>query len=100
VRRDLWLTFILLTKYFFVKENLLKNNTRFFLSSKNRGFGFLTRKSDGADFFVHSRSIRNADLEFLHEGMEVEFCEVQNNRGAEAKDVRIIKNTNSMENTR
>jgi cold shock CspA family protein len=49
---------------------------------------------------VHSRSIRNADLEFLHEGMEVEFCEVQNNRGAEAKDVRIIKNTNSMENTR
>ncbi len=86
--------------FFCQRESTKKQHSFFFLSSKNRGFGFITRKSDGADFFVHSRSIRNADLEFLHEGMEVEFCEVQNNRGAEAKDVRIIKNKNSMENTR
>jgi len=69
----------------------------FFANRKNRGFGFITRKSDGADFFVHSRSIRNADVESLDEGIEVEFLEVQSHRGGEAKDVRIIKKTNSIE---
>lgn len=49
---------------------------------------------------MHSRSIRSASLDSIHEGMEVEFLEVQSNRGVEAKDVRIIKNTNSMETTR
>ncbi|CAF2752701.1 unnamed protein product [Rotaria sp. Silwood2] len=67
---------------------------------KNRGFGFITRKSDGADLFVHSRSIRHTGLESLEEGMEVEFLEVQSDRGAEAKDVRIINKTDSIENTR
>ncbi|CAF1083733.1 unnamed protein product [Adineta steineri] len=62
---------------------------------KNRGFGFITRKSDGADFFVHSRSIHHRDLENFHEGTEVDFYESESNRGAEAKDVRIIKNTNT-----
>ena len=60
---------------------------------KNRGFGFITRKSDGADFFVHSRSIQNGDLDSLNEGMEVEFSEIQNKRGGEAKDVQILKKT-------
>ncbi|CAF1178696.1 unnamed protein product [Adineta steineri] len=62
---------------------------------KNRGFGFITRKSDGADFFVHSRSIHHRDLENFHEGIEVDFYESESNRGAEAKDVRLIKNTNT-----
>ncbi len=62
-----------------------------FSDRKNRGFGFITRKSDGADFFVHSRSIRKTDVEEINEGMEVEFLEVRNNRGAEAKDVRMLK---------
>ncbi|CAF0788521.1 unnamed protein product [Rotaria sp. Silwood1] len=68
-------------------------------TSKTRGFGFITRKSDGADLFVHSRSIRHTGLESLEEGMEVEFLEVQSNRGAEAKDVRIVNKTDSIENT-
>ncbi|CAF0735952.1 unnamed protein product [Rotaria sordida] len=66
---------------------------------KNRGFGFITRKSDGADLFVHSRSIRHTGLESLEEGMEVEFLEIQSNRGAEAKDIRIINKIDSIENT-
>ncbi|CAF4290286.1 unnamed protein product [Rotaria socialis] len=66
---------------------------------KNRGFGFITRKSDGADLFVHSRSIRHAGLESLQEGMEVEFLAVQSNRGAEAKDLRIINRLDSIKIT-
>lgn len=63
---------------------------------KNRGFGFITRKSDGADIFVHSRSIDKADIESLNEGIEVDFIEIENNRGGgEAKDVRIINKINS-----
>ncbi len=68
-----------------------------FFNRKNRGFGFITRKSDGADLFVHSRSIHKDDLEFLNEGIEVEFIEIQNNRGSEAKDVRILKKNKSIE---
>jgi len=60
---------------------------------KNRGFGFITRKSDGADFFVHSRSIRDADFESINEGIEVEFLEIQTHRGGEAKDIQILKKT-------
>ncbi|CAF0791491.1 unnamed protein product [Adineta steineri] len=79
-----------------VEENyLVINNNVDYYSSKNRGFGFITRKSDGADFFVHSRSIHQRDLENFHEGIEVDFYESESNRGAEAKDVRIIKNTNT-----
>ncbi|CAM4767596.1 unnamed protein product [Rotaria magnacalcarata] len=66
---------------------------------ENRGFGFITRKSDGADLFVHSRSIRRAGLESLQEGMEVEFLAVQSNRGAEAKDLRIINRLDSIKTT-
>ncbi len=66
-----------------------------FFLRKNRGFGFITRKSDGADFFVHSRSIDKADLESLNEGIEVDFIEIQNNRGGEAKDVRILNKIHS-----
>lgn len=69
-----------------------------FCIRKNRGYGFITRKDDGADLFVHSRSLRNAGVENLEEGMEVEFLTVKSERGMEAKDIRLIK-VDSMKNT-
>jgi len=64
-----------------------------FFVRKSRGFGFITRKSDGADFFVHSRSISPNDFDQLNEGTEVEFTEHETTRGLEAKNIRI-KNSN------
>jgi CspA family cold shock protein len=66
-----------------------------FCIRKNRGFGFITRKSDGADFFVHARSINKSDLDSLTEGIEVDFIEIENDRGSEAKDIRILNKINS-----
>ncbi|CAF1017601.1 unnamed protein product [Adineta ricciae] len=66
---------------------------------KNRGFGFITRKSDGADVFMHSRWIHPSDLEHLHEGMEVDFLESESDRGLEARDIRIVESlTNGQKN--
>ena len=62
-----------------------------FSRRKNRGFGFITRKSDGADVFMHSRWIHPSDLEHLHEGMEVDFLEGESDRGLEARDIRIVE---------
>ena len=67
----------------------------FFCFRKDRGFGFITRKSDGADFFVHARSIKKSDLDLLTEGIEVDFIEMQGDRGGEAKDIRILNKINS-----
>ncbi|UJR16144.1 hypothetical protein I4U23_003055 [Adineta vaga] len=64
---------------------------------KNRGYGFITRKSDGADIFMHSRWMRPTDLELVHEGMEVDFLEAISDRGIEARNISIIKNTNSID---
>ncbi|CAF1620054.1 unnamed protein product [Adineta ricciae] len=58
---------------------------------KNRGFGFITRKSDGADVFMHSRWIHPSDLEHIHEGIEVDFLESESDRGLEARDIRIVE---------
>jgi CspA family cold shock protein len=54
----------------------------------DRGFGFITPDSGGADLFVHVSVVRNA--EFLEEGDRVRFSVRQSDRGPQADRVELI----------
>lgn len=54
----------------------------------DKGFGFITPESGGADVFVHAREL-DGDLDELHEGDRVTFETVQGDRGPQARDVRL-----------
>jgi len=60
--------------------------------SKEKGFGFITRTSDGSDIFVHFKNISGGGFKTLEEGQQVEFTVSQGDKGQEAKDVNIVDN--------
>ena len=54
----------------------------------DKGFGFLTRDTGGADVFVHVRALGDAGP--LEEGERVEFGVTEGDRGPQATDVRRL----------
>lgn len=68
---------------------------KWFLGRK--GYGFLSRASDGKDFFVHHSAIKTEmSFKCLQEGQIVEFSIVKDPRGRDcAGDVVIIKTEKS-----
>ncbi|CAF0746317.1 unnamed protein product [Rotaria sordida] len=58
--------------------------------SKEKGFGFISKTSDGTDYFVHFKNINATGFRQLEQGQEVEFTATQGEKGLEAKDVSII----------
>lgn len=46
-----------------------------------KGFGFISRLSDGADVFVHYSSIDGEGFRTLAQGQRVEFTEAQGPKG-------------------
>ncbi|CAF2565882.1 unnamed protein product [Rotaria sp. Silwood2] len=58
--------------------------------SKEKGFGFISKTSDGTDYFVHFKNINATGFKQLEQGQEVEFIATQGEKGLEAKDVSII----------
>ncbi|GAA5159293.1 cold-shock protein [Ornithinimicrobium tianjinense] len=57
-----------------------------------KGFGFITPDSGGADLFVHARSLPEGLLE-LEEGDRVTYDVVESERGPQARDVRLARST-------
>ncbi|CAF0878678.1 unnamed protein product [Adineta ricciae] len=63
--------------------------------SKDKGYGFISKNSDGSDCFVHFKNINSAGFKTLEQGQEVEFSIVQGEKGVEARDVTITKPSSS-----
>ncbi|CAF4283359.1 unnamed protein product [Rotaria socialis] len=58
--------------------------------SKEKGFGFISKTSDGTDYFVHFKNINASGFKVLEEGQEVEFTVTQGAKGLEARDVSVL----------
>ena len=54
--------------------------------NESKGFGFIQR-SNGADLFVHFRSIVGQGFKTLTEGQAVSFTEVSGQKGPQAENV-------------
>ena len=67
-----------------------EGTVKWFNSSK--GFGFLTR-DNGEDVFVHYRAIRGRGRRFLIEGQQVRFYVTEGEKGKQAENVSIIRNS-------
>jgi CspA family cold shock protein len=51
-----------------------------------KGYGFIAQEN-GADLFVHFRSINGTGFKTLHEGQKVEFTVGQGKKGPQAENV-------------
>lgn len=67
-----------------------EGTVKWFNSSK--GFGFLTR-DNGEDVFVHYRAIRGRGRRFLIEGQLVRFYVTEGEKGKQAENVSILRNS-------
>ncbi len=54
-----------------------------------KGFGFITPE-EGADLFVHFRSIQGSGFKTLAEGQRVSFIAVQGQKGMQADEVQVV----------
>ena len=54
--------------------------------NEGKGFGFIQREN-GADLFVHFRSIAGHGFKSLTEGQRVSFTEVSGQKGPQAENV-------------
>lgn len=54
-----------------------------------KGFGFIT-PAEGADLFVHYRSIESTGFKSLSEGQQVSFVVVKGQKGLQADQVQVI----------
>ncbi len=54
-----------------------------------KGYGFIT-PAEGADLFVHYRSIESAGFKSLSEGQQVSFLVVKGQKGLQADQVQVI----------
>lgn len=54
-----------------------------------KGFGFIER-NNGADLFVHFRSIAGSGFKTLKEGQQVQFEEVAGQKGPQANNVVVL----------
>nr|WP_321459794.1 cold-shock protein [uncultured Vibrio sp.] len=58
--------------------------------NENKGFGFITKDSDGKDIFVHFRSISSVGFKTLLEGQKVSFEVEPGEKGLHATNVALI----------
>ncbi len=58
--------------------------------NENKGFGFITKDSDGKDIFVHFRSISSDGFKTLLEGQKVSFEVEPGEKGPQATNVVLI----------
>ncbi|AYF85812.1 cold-shock protein [Pseudomonas sp. BN414] len=54
-----------------------------------KGFGFIT-PAEGADLFVHYRSIESSGFKSLSEGQQVTFEVVRGQKGLQADKVQVV----------
>ncbi|WP_349617407.1 cold-shock protein [Azotobacter salinestris] len=54
-----------------------------------KGFGFITPEN-GADLFVHFRSIQGNGFKSLKEGQQVSFVAVKGQKGMQADEVQVM----------
>ena len=59
----------------------------------SKGFGFIEREG-GKDVFVHYTAIIGEGFKTLPEGAQVEFELLETERGPQAANVTVVKNTN------
>ena len=71
-------------------ENREQGVVKWFNVSK--GFGFITREN-GDDVFVHFRSIRGRGHRSLNEGQKVSFSVFESDKGLQAADVLVQRNS-------
>lgn len=57
---------------------------------EDKGFGFVTPDSGGADVFVHVRALAEG-LTWLTEGDRVAYAVVQGDRGLQARDLHLVR---------
>jgi CspA family cold shock protein len=55
-----------------------------------KGFGFISLEDGSKDVFVHHSTIQGDGFKTLAEGQQVEFDEVQGEKGPAAENVRAI----------
>ncbi|EHU4958115.1 cold-shock protein [Vibrio parahaemolyticus] len=58
--------------------------------NENKGFGFITKDSDGKDIFVHFHSISSDGFKTLLEGQKVSFEVEPGEKGPHATNVALI----------
>jgi len=56
----------------------------------SKGFGFISLEDGSKDVFVHHSTIQGDGFKTLAEGQQVEFDEVQGEKGPAAENVRAI----------
>jgi CspA family cold shock protein len=72
-----------------VESNIVaKGTVKWFNDSK--GFGFISLEDGSKDVFVHHSTIQGDGFKTLAEGQQVEFDEVQGEKGPAAENVRAI----------
>jgi CspA family cold shock protein len=59
-----------------------------------KGFGFL-QNEDGLDVFIHYSEIDKEGFRCLRTGQQVEYNEIETDKGLQGKEVRIIADVNS-----
>ena len=52
-----------------------------------KNFGFIRADVTGAEFFFHRSALKNVSWDELEEGQEVEFEDVEGEKGPRAEDV-------------
>ena len=67
---------------------MAKGTVKWFNDSK--GFGFISLEDGSKDVFVHHSTIQGDGFKTLAEGQQVEFDEVQGQKGPAAENVRAI----------
>jgi len=66
---------------------------------RKKGFGFITPNGGGDDVFVHySDIIGDEDFKSLFDGQNVEYEEVDGNKGTKAKDVTVVPQQGNVAN--
>ncbi len=56
----------------------------------DKGYGFITPETGGADVFVHISAVERAGLRSLNDGQKISYEIVQNRGKSSAEDLQIL----------